>query len=88
MSVTDFIILGLFAIGQLTALVIGHVKNQVKLKEFEMAIQNLQQQINVNRKSFHIHEQQNERMFNKFEEKQDDTLKAISELKTLIIEKM
>lgn len=85
MEIGHWIVLGIWLIGQLTALVITYLNLRLKLKELEMTIKNTDKTIKDNQHSFHIHEQQNEKMFDKFEKKMDDVYNVVHEVKNILI---
>lgn len=87
MDIGDWLILGMFTVAQITALVISYINLRLKIKEIEMKIQAQDQKIKDNQSSFHIHEQQNEKMFDKFEKKMDDVYNAVNEVKNILINK-
>jgi diaminopimelate decarboxylase len=60
---------------------------RVKIKELEMKIDNQEQKTKDNLHSFHIHEQQNEKMFDKFENKIDAVFDVVNEVKNILITK-
>ena len=87
MNIGNWIAIGSLAIVQLSALITAYINVRVKLKELEMEILALQKQTKNDRHSFHIHEQQNEKMFDKFEKKIDDVYDAINDVKNILISK-
>ena len=87
MSLSIWIAVILWAIGQITALVIAYINVRVKIKELEMKIDAQSETIKTNQHSFHIHEQQNEKLFDKFEKKMDAVHETVNEVKTILISK-
>jgi len=98
MNTGHWITIGMFGVTQLTALIITYINVRLKIKELEIKIENMKQsildkedslneKIKTNQHSFHIHEQQNERMFDKYEKKLDDVYDVVSEVKNILINK-
>lgn len=87
MEVGHWITIGIFGIGQLTALILTYVNLRVKIKELEMNIETIKETAKNNLHSFHIHEQQNEKMFDKFEKKMEEVHKGVDEIKNILINK-
>lgn len=85
MTASNWIVLAIWGFAQLTALVAIYVNIRLKIKELEMKIESIQQKQKDNQTSFHIHEQQNEKMFDKFEKKMDQVYDSVNELKDFLM---
>lgn len=88
MTLTDWIIISLFVIGQITGLVSLYISMRLKIKELEMKMESLKENLINTNTLFHIHEEQNERMFEKFEKKMDAVYNSVNEIKALIIKSL
>lgn len=92
MTVSNWISIAAFTFFQLATLLGAYWRIRIKLTQLEMKLQEQERNVNYNRKSFHVHEKQNEDTFSKLESKVDsfnkDMNKGFGELKTLIIEKL
>ena len=81
MSTGNWIVLGIWGFTQLAAIVGVYIRLILKIKEIDMKIDSNVAKLSDVRSSLHIHEQQNEKSFDKFEKKMDAIHVSISEIK-------
>lgn len=82
-----WVILGIWLVGQMTAIVVVYINVRIKLKEIEVKLEVAQKEIETNLHAFHIHERQNEKSFDKFEKKIDGVYTVINEVKKILMER-
>lgn len=87
MSIGNWLTLGMFTVAQITALIVAYINLRLKIKELEMQIDQIKETAKNNQQSFHIHEQQNEKMFDKYEKKLDDVFDIVNDVKNILINK-
>lgn len=91
MGATEWVMIGTAMFVQIVALIGTYIRVQVKLKELDMKIESMKTEVDNTRSSLNLHERQNERTFDKLEEKMDDfqksLFKEVNEIKKILMSK-
>lgn len=87
MNLSNWITLTIFGITQISLLITAYWRIRIKMTEIEMKIKEQDKQVEYIRSSLHLHEAQNEKVFDRFDKKIDGVYTAINEIKTILINK-